>query len=119
MRLGAVGAVLGSRSGIGRDVLHLARGRCRNFDTSVAARAVDDVGMQRVGRRVAVFDDARRMPFAQGDLAVVAAAGDADRAALLLPAHRPVGKGVRGSHVIELRGGLVVPGTPGLAAVHA
>src|SRR5450755_343949 len=58
------------------------------------------------------------MPFAEGDLAVVAAAGNADRAALLLSGAKAIGEGVVGGDVINLRGGLVVPGTPGLATVH-
>src|SRR5450755_2167343 len=58
------------------------------------------------------------MPFAEGDLAVVAATGNADRAALLLPSAEAVGEGVVGADVINLRGGLVVPGTPGLPAIH-
>ena len=79
--------------------------------------AVNDVGIERIGRDVAVFFDAHRLPVAEGDLAVIAAAGDADRAALLLAAVDPIGKPIVGDDVIELRGGLVVPGAPRLAAV--
>ena len=74
-------------------------------------------GFERVGRDVAVLFDADRVPVAERDLAVVAAAGDAGRAALLLAAVDPVGKLVVGDDVIELGRRLVVPGTPGLAAV--
>src|SRR5208337_234151 len=49
----------------------------------------------------------------------VAAAGDANRAALLLTAAQAIREGVVGVHVIKLRCGLVVPRTPRLAAVHA
>ena len=96
-----------------RDVLDLA-------GAPVEARhlaAVDDVGVERVGRDVAVLFDADRVPFAEGDLAVVAAARDAGRAALLLAAADAVGKRVVGGDVVHLRGRLVVPGAPGLAAV--
>src|SRR4029079_1060802 len=65
----------------------------------VVARALaakDDAGMQRVGRSVAVFLDADRMPFAERDLAVVAPRGDAGRSAFLLAAVEPVGKPVVG-----------------------
>ena len=58
------------RSGFGRDVLHLA-------GAPVVARhlaAVDDVGVERVGRDVAVLLDADRLPLAERDLPVVAAA---------------------------------------------
>src|SRR5207249_8113717 len=41
----------------------------------------------------------------------------ADRAALLLPAVDPIRKLIVGDHVVELRGRLVVPRAPGLAAV--
>jgi len=81
--------------------------------------AVDQIGMQGIGRDVAVFFDADGGPIAKGDFAEVAAAGGADGAAFLLASVDPVGKLVVGDDVIELRGGLVVPGAPGLAAVDA
>src|ERR1039457_5424441 len=81
--------------------------------------AVNQIGMQRIGRHVAVFFYAHRGPVAKGDFAEVAAAGGADRAAFLLSAIDPVGKLVVGDDVIELRRRLVVPGAPGLAAIHA
>ncbi len=95
------------------DVLHLA-------GSSIEARhlaAVDNIGIQRIGRDVAVFFDAHRMPVAKRDLAIVAAAGNARGAALLLPAVDPIRKAIVGDHVIELRGRLVVPGAPGCAAI--
>ena len=49
------------------------------------------------------------MPVTFGDLAVVAAAGDAHRAALLLPAAHAIGKRRRDAGVKELRGRLVEP----------
>src|SRR5262249_54435898 len=58
------------------------------------------------------------MPFAYGDLPVVAAAGDAGRPTLLLSAAETIGKSIVGVDVVHLRRGLVVPGTPGLAPVH-
>ncbi len=75
--------------------------------------------MQGIGCYVAVFFCPDCGPVAEGDFAEVAAAGGTDRAAFLLSAIDPVGKLVVGDDVIELRGGLVVPGTPGLAAVDA
>ena len=74
--------------------------------------AVDDVGVQRVRRNVAVLLDADGMPFAKRDAAVVAAALHARRAALLLPAADAIGKRVVGADVVELRGRLVVPRAP-------
>ena len=75
--------------------------------------------MQRVGRNVAIFFYANRGPIAKRDLAEVAAAGSANRTALLLSAIHPIRKLVVGDDVIELCRGLVVPGTPSLAAIHA
>src|SRR6476660_8849295 len=57
------------------------------------------------------------MPFAESDLAVVAATRNAGGAALLLAAAQTIGKRVVGVHVIHLRGRLVVPTAPGLAAI--
>src|SRR5882757_10217744 len=75
--------------------------------------------MQRIGSDVAIFLDADRRPIAERDFAEVAAAGGADAAAFLLATIDPVGELVIRDDVIELRRRLVVPGTPGLAAVHA
>src|SRR5205807_6782492 len=80
--------------------------------------AVDQIRVERIGRDVAVFLRAYRAPLAKGDLAVVAAAGNACRAAFLLAAVDPVRELVVGDDVVKLGSGLVVPGAPGLAAVH-
>src|SRR5205814_984353 len=96
------------------DLLHLLR-------AAVPARelaAVDEVRIERVGDGVAVFLDRGGMPLAVGDAAVVAARLHARRAALLLAAADAVGEGVVGVDVKHLRGRLVVPGAPRLAAVH-
>jgi hypothetical protein len=112
--LGAVGAVFRVAQRNRRDVLHLPGGPVELRDLAAAA-AVDNVRVERIGRDVAIFDDAHGMPLAEGDGAIVAAAGDADRTALLLAAANAIGKSCRLPDVIELRGGLVVPGTPGAA----
>ena len=59
------------------------------------------------------------MPIAERDLAVVAAAGDAGRPAILLPATEPIWERVIGCNVVHGRGRLVVPRAPGLATIHA
>src|SRR3954453_8038550 len=64
---------------------------------SIVARnlaAINDVGIERIGDDVAIFLRGDWMPLAERDRAVVAAAGDADRATLLLPAVEPIRKGV-------------------------
>src|SRR2546422_9698447 len=80
--------------------------------------AVDDVGIERIGNGVSILFHADGPPFAERDVPLIPAALDAGRAALLLPAADAIGKGVVGADVIELRGRLVVPGAPRLAAVH-
>src|SRR2546423_14651549 len=115
--LGAVHPRVGAAHRYRCDVLQLPGGPVE-FRDPVAARAIDHVLVERLGRHVPVFDDPNRMPAALGDLAVVAAAGNAHRAALLLPGAHAIGKTRRDAHVEELRGGLVEPGTPALAAVH-
>ena len=96
-----------------RDVLNLAGLAVVSRDLA----AVDDVGVQRIGHGVAVFLDADRMPLAERNHPVAAAAGDAGRAALLLAAADAVRERVVGVDVVHLRRRLVVPGAPGLAAV--
>src|ERR1700694_5697652 len=66
--------------------------------------AVHDVRVERIGNHVTIFFSTHRMPFAKGYFAVVAAAGDAGGAALLLTAAQSIGKSVVGIYVIELSG---------------
>ena len=114
-RRGAIEAILSGAQNHRRNVARLAGVAVEHRSLA----AVDQIGMQRIGRDVAVFFDADGGPVAKGDFAKVAAAGGADGAAFLLSAIDPVGKLVVGDDVIELRRGLVVPGAPGLAAVDA
>src|SRR5579863_2559313 len=89
--------------------------KLRNFGP---ARAIDHIVIERIGRDIAIFDHAHRMPLAVGYGTVVAAARDADRAALLLSRANAVRKRIVGDGMVELRGRLVVPRTPTRAAVH-
>ena len=100
-----------------RDVLHLS-GRHVELRHLAAAGAVDHLRIERIGGHVAVFDGPRRAPVARGDAAIVAAARNADRAALLLPGADAVGKGRCDADVVELCGRLVEPAAPGLTAIH-
>src|SRR5205085_4046193 len=61
--------------------------------------------------------DADRVPVAEGNLPVGAAAADAGGTALLLAAVDPIREPVVGTHVVELGCRLVVPTAPGLPAV--
>src|SRR5207244_13339216 len=96
-----------------RNILHLA-------GSAVIARylaSVDEIGMERIGRDVAILLNADRMPIAKGDLPMRTPADDGGRPALLLPAIDPIGKLVVRADVIELSGGLIVPGAPCLPTV--
>jgi len=70
-----------------------APGRCAGRARDPPA-AVDDVGIQRIRRGIAIFVDSNRAPLAHGDLAVVAAAGYAGRSAFLAGRCRD-GRGTR------------------------
>ena len=96
------------------DVRHLSRPPvvARDF-----FRAVDDVGVLRVGSGVAVLFDRGRMPLARRDLAVDATARDASGSAVLLPAADAVGERVVGRDVIHRGRRLVVPAAPARALV--
>ena len=94
-----------------------ARDLARAAVVASDATAVHEVGVQRIRHGVAVLGHAHRVPFSDGDLAVVTAARDTPRAALLLAAANAVREIVVGVDVIELRGRLVVPGAPSVAAV--
>ena len=63
--------------------------KTRHFTSS---GAVYDVGVERIGRDVSVFDHSDRMPVAKRDLAVIAATRNTDRAALLLSGANLVGE---------------------------
>src|SRR5262249_47299757 len=107
------GAGRGSRSatspGNGGDVLVLRSASIVAGDLA----AVNNVRVTWVGNGVTVFLDSNRMPLAKRDLPIISAARHTRRAAFLLTAADAERKIVVGVHVIELRGRLVVPGTPG------
>src|SRR5581483_1159184 len=95
-------------TGLGRDVLYLSR-------LPIVARnlaAIDDVGIERIGRDVAVLFDTDRAPIAPSDRAIIATRGDRRRTAFLLSAVDPIGPAIVSADVIHLRGRLVVPRRP-------
>ena len=79
--------------------------------------AIDDVRIQRIGSHVGILISADRMPVIRRDLAIIATAEHSSGAALLLAAINPVRMLVVGDDMIELRGRLVIPGTPGASTV--
>ena len=107
-------AEIGGPNGFRPDVLHLPSAPVVHGHLA----AIDQIRIQRVRCDIPIFLDAHRMPLAKRDLSIFAPAGDASRAAFLLSAAQPVRKGIVGRHMVHLRGGLVVPGTPRLAAVY-
>jgi len=114
--LGPVGAVFGGAQRNRRDILQFA-GRPAVLRDFGASSAVNDVMIQWIGGDVSVLDHSHRVPVAEIDGAVVAPAGDADRTALLLSGTDAIRKRIVGDGVVELRRGLVVPGTPSRSAV--
>src|SRR5512133_3291933 len=80
--------------------------------------ADDDVWIEGIGNDVTIFLRRNWSPVAKRDSALVAAAFDSDRAALLLTAVKPIRKRVVGAHMVQLGGRLVVPRAPALSAVH-
>src|SRR5439155_15841815 len=75
--------------------------------------AVDDVGIERIGRGVAALAaGAERLPVAHRDAREASARADADGAAVLLRARHPVGKRTVGRDPVDLRRRLVQPRAP-------
>ena len=107
-RLGAIDADVRAGERNRRDVLYLAGTQIGPGDF-IAPGAKDHVGIERIGHRIAVFDDTDRMPVAESDFAIIAAAGDAHRPAFLLPGADAIGKAIADSKPIQLRGRLVEP----------
>ena len=112
---GRAKAVVGDRPG--RDIGDLPGARIPAADASAEARSEHDVGVDRVGDVVVALVAADRVPVAHVRRAIIAAAGDPDGAAVLLPRIDPVREAVVGREVIELAGRLVVPAAPAAAAV--
>ena len=73
------------------------------------ARHLISVMRAKAGDHVTVFFRRHRMPVTESDFAVITAAGDARRTALLLAATHAIGKSIVSICVVHLRRGLVVP----------
>src|SRR5258706_3034783 len=85
-RLGADHAKISRAKSLRHDVLGLAGAAI----VTSKLTAVDDIRVERISRHAAILLRAYRMPFAESDLAVVAAAGNAGAPALLLAAAQAV-----------------------------
>src|ERR1700687_1111503 len=101
---------------LGRDALILVRCQIVAGDGSANKK----VRVRRIGIYVTAFAAALNgAPIVERDRAVRSTAGNCHCPAVLLRAVKPVGEAVVGDDVIELAGGLVVPGTPGLRAINS
>src|SRR5712692_10216618 len=97
------------------DVLVFAGAQAESSDGS----AVNSVGIEWVGLDVTVFDASLDgTPVVRVQRRIQTPAGRGGGAAVLLHTVNAVRKTAVGDHVVELAGGLVVPRTPRLAAVH-
>src|ERR1035438_9074755 len=103
--------------GFGRRQLSAERsGHVEGLIAAPVAVAVEDVAVLGVGDDGGAFaGQAGGLPVAHGERAHARPGADADAAAILLRAVEPVGETIVGGDVIELGGGLVVPGAPGLS----
>src|SRR5437762_8389162 len=81
--------------------------------------ANDNVWIERIDNDVTIFLGRDRLPIAERDLALIAAAFNSDRAAFLLAAVKPIRKRVVRANVVQLGGRLVIPRAPTLASVHS
>src|ERR1051326_1257614 len=99
------------------DVLAFAGALVEAREAAVRVAYVEDVGIFGIGLDVAALGAADGEAVVFADDAVIGAAGKRDCAAVLLRCVDVVGNFVVDSDVIELRGGLVVPGAPGGAMI--
>ena len=83
------------------------------IDGSVGAARIDDVRISRVDGHPPALTLAKTETIARIELSVIGADGRSCRAAVLLRAVDVIRKLIVDDYVIELRGGLVVPGAPG------
>src|SRR5436305_12938437 len=99
-----------------RDVCGLLRAlvKARAY---VFSTRIDNIRIRRIRRNVSTLSTADWEPVLPANDSLISVALDGDGAVVLLRAIDKVGPAVIGNHVIELRGGLVVLGCPGLAAI--
>ena len=88
-------------------------------DMAAIAARVNNIGIAGIDGDVAALAPAHGIPLRPVDHAGIAAAGNSHRGVVLLRAVDVVGITIVGSHVIKLRGGLIVLARPTLSAVHA
>ena len=114
-----LGTVAGVVDGPDGDVLRLHRAPVPTREISIAGAGINDVRVAWIGDNVAALAATYVIPMLAADVAVVGAAGNANRAVVLLCSVEVVEELVIVSNVVELGGRLVVLGGPGLAAIDA
>src|SRR6266404_768561 len=105
-------------NGVRRDDLRLAGTPVITEKLTIRAAAIDDIRVGWIGSDVTALSRAGWMPVTESDGAIIAAADDIDAAAILLRAVNVVWEFVVHGYVVKLRGGLVVPAAPCMAAIH-
>src|SRR5947209_16602300 len=94
---------------------------CGLFGALIEARAyifsarIDNIRIRRIRRNVSTLTTADWEPVLPANDSLIVVALDGDGAVVLLRTIDKVRPTVIGNHVIELRGGLVILGGPGLA----
>src|SRR6266702_5217958 len=106
-------------AGIGRR--QLAPERSRNIARLIAspgAGAIENVAVLRIGKHdAALTGKTSRLPVAKGEYTHARPGTHADSAGILLRAVEPIWKAIVRGNMIDLRGGLVVPGAPRLRPI--
>ena len=100
-----------------RDISDLSRALIESSQISLIITGINNVGIRRIWRDVPYFPAAHGIPIGATDRAFIAAAGDGNRAVVLLRAVDVVRRPSIGGDVVELRGRLILLQRPGLAAV--
>src|ERR1039458_8596117 len=96
------------------------RGNVERLIAAPGAAAIKDVAVLGVGDHGTDFaGQAGGLPVAEREHALPRPGADAHAAAILLRAVEPIGETIVGGHVIDLGGGLVIPGAPTFGAIHA
>src|ERR1700722_11852556 len=86
-------------------------------DIALIVGGINNIGIGWIRSNITRFASTHVIPVGAINRAVIAAAGDGHRAAILLCAINAVRRVVIGDHVIELRCGLVVLARPILATI--
>src|SRR5208282_1674900 len=105
--------------GLLRDIFGLPVAFVEARDHAFVLARINNIGIRRIGRDVASFTTAHGIPAGSVNRAFVAAAGNRDRAQVLLGAINVVGGARVRDRMIKLRRRLIILSRPVLAAIQA